>query len=246
MPTWKEVTEANPEHSHNFARKWKLLAAQGKDINGEARLIDAMVERNSTILDAGCGMGDRTTDAATTVGPHGKVVGVDVNELALLLATENAESLGVADRFAALLPDQVDPDLTFDEIWSNPPIRIGKEALHELLLTWLPRLTPGGRRLYALMAGMSTTLPDELRALLGELVSDIGERVYLPGQGGRTKHDISVIAAPVFDHHRRQVMVVSLQIGHALTDAEITKRARGLVATADALTAQLGGAKPGF
>ena len=33
----------------------------------------------------------------------------------------------------------------FDEIWSNPPIRIGKEALHELLLTWLPRLAPGGR-----------------------------------------------------------------------------------------------------
>ena len=41
------------------------------------------------------------------------------------------------------------------------------------------RLTPGGRRLYALMAGMSSRLPDELRALLGELVADIGERVYL-------------------------------------------------------------------
>ncbi len=41
------------------------------------------------------------------------------------------------------------------------------------------RLTPGGRRLYALMAGMSSRLPDELRALLGEMVSDIGERVYL-------------------------------------------------------------------
>ena len=25
--------------------------------------------------------------------------------------------------------------MTFDEIWSNPPIRIGKAALHELLLT---------------------------------------------------------------------------------------------------------------
>jgi|GEM_PF-4565864 len=57
MPTWKEVTEANPAHSHNFARKWKMLEAQGKDIHGEARLVDAMVERNSTILDAGCGTG---------------------------------------------------------------------------------------------------------------------------------------------------------------------------------------------
>ncbi len=108
------------------------------------------------------------------------------------------------------------------------------------------RLTPGGRRLYAMMAGMSSNLPDELRVLLGELVSDIGERVYLPSEAsGRAKHDISVIAAPVFDHHQRQVMVLSLQIGRALTDAEITKRARGLVAAAATLTAQLGGSPPG-
>lgn len=108
-------------------------------------------------------------------------------------------------------------------------------------------LTPGGRRLYALMAGMSSTLPDELRALLGELVSDVGERVYLRsenGQRGSARSDVSVISAPVYDHHQRQAMVVSLQIGRSLTDAEITKRARGLVATADVLTRRLGGVKP--
>ena len=38
----------------------------------------------------------------------------------------------------------ISPDLTFDAIWSNPPIRVGKEALHELLMTWLPRLNAGG------------------------------------------------------------------------------------------------------
>jgi DNA-binding IclR family transcriptional regulator len=108
------------------------------------------------------------------------------------------------------------------------------------------RLTPGGRRLYAMMAGMSSTLPDELRALLGELISDIGERVYLSSEaeGARQRHDVSVISAPVYDHHHRQVMVVSLQIGRALTDSEIAKHARGLVAAGDALTAQLGGSKP--
>ncbi|MEZ0357035.1 IclR family transcriptional regulator [Mycobacterium sp. SA01] len=110
------------------------------------------------------------------------------------------------------------------------------------------RLTPGGRRLYALMAGMSTSMPDELRALLGELISDIGERVYLrseaEGPGSRQRHDVSVISAPVYDHHHRQAMVVSLQIGRALTDSEIAKHAKGLVATADALTTQLGGTKP--
>jgi 16S rRNA G1207 methylase RsmC len=36
------------------------------------------------------------------------------------------------------------PEARYDEIWSNPPIRIGKTALHELLLTWLTRLTPDG------------------------------------------------------------------------------------------------------
>jgi DNA-binding IclR family transcriptional regulator len=107
------------------------------------------------------------------------------------------------------------------------------------------RLTPGGRRLYSLMAGMSSNLPDELRALLGELVSDIGERVYLRGEnGGRRRHDISVISAPVYDHYQRQVMVASMHIGKALTDNEITERARALVATADAVTKQLGGVKP--
>jgi hypothetical protein len=96
------------------------------------------------------------------------------------------------------------------------------------------------------MAGMSSNLPDELRALLGELVSDIGERVYLRGENssGRARHDISVISAPVFDHYRRQVMVASMHIGKSLTDNEITERARALVATADAVTAQLGGVKP--
>jgi DNA-binding IclR family transcriptional regulator len=110
------------------------------------------------------------------------------------------------------------------------------------------RLTAAGRRLYSLMAGMSSTLPDELRALLGELVSDIGERVYLRSENAagspRKRHDVSVISAPVYDHYHRQAMVASTHIGKALTDTEIAERARALVATADALTAQLGGVKP--
>lgn len=112
------------------------------------------------------------------------------------------------------------------------------------------RLTPAGRRLYSLMAGMSSTLPDELRALLGELVSDIGERVYLrdeseqPAKRRSTRFDISVISAPVYDHYNRQVMVASMHIGKALTDSEIRERAKSLMAAADAVTAQLGGAAP--
>jgi hypothetical protein len=91
---------------------------------------------------------------------------------------------------------------------------------------------------------MSTDLPDELRALLGELVSDIGERVYLPGERAEERHDISVISAPVYDHYQRQVMVASMHIGTSLTDPEITERAQAVVDAADAVTKQLGGVKP--
>ena len=95
------------------------------------------------VLDLGCGYGVIGLAVAVAV-PEAHVTAVDVNERALLLARENAEALGVSDRYDARLPDDVDEEATFDEIWSNPPIRVGKEALHELLLTWLPRLTPEG------------------------------------------------------------------------------------------------------
>jgi len=95
-------------------------------------------------LDLGCGYGVIGLALAAVV--EGAVVrGVDVNERAVLLANENAAALGLADRFAASTPAEVPADETYDEIWSNPPIRVGKQALHDLLLGWLPRLAPGGR-----------------------------------------------------------------------------------------------------
>lgn len=95
------------------------------------------------VLDLGCGYGVIGLAIAIAV-PEAVVAAIDVNERALLLANENAEALGVADRFTAMTPDEVDPEAEFDAIWSNPPIRIGKDQLHELLLRWLPRLTPSG------------------------------------------------------------------------------------------------------
>ena len=98
------------------------------------------------VLDLGCGYGVIGLAIAVAV-PQARITAVDVNERALLLARENAERLGVADRFRAVLPDEVDPEAAYDEIWSNPPIRVGKEALHELLLSWLPTMRPDGRAL---------------------------------------------------------------------------------------------------
>jgi 16S rRNA G1207 methylase RsmC len=115
------------------------------------------------VLDLGCGYG--VIGLAIARAGAATVTGVDVNERAVLLANENAAALGLADRFRAVTPDGVDADATYDEIWSNPPIRIGKQALHELLLTWLPRLEPGGR---AVMVVGKNLGADSLQRWLGE------------------------------------------------------------------------------
>ena len=95
------------------------------------------------VLDLGCGYGPIAL-ALALHAEQARVDAVDVNERALALCRDNARTLGVADRVRVLRPDEVEPDRRYDAIWSNPPIRIGKEALHALLLQWLPRLAPHG------------------------------------------------------------------------------------------------------
>jgi 16S rRNA (guanine1207-N2)-methyltransferase len=120
--------------------------AQGRLDVGTAVLFreTAPPARGALYLDLGCGYGVIAAALAVT-RPDAHVWAVDVNERAVALANENAESLGVADRLRAVTPDGVPGELQFDEIWSNPPIRVGKQALHALLLAWLPRLAEGGR-----------------------------------------------------------------------------------------------------
>jgi len=100
---------------------------------------------HGTLLDLGCGWGPIALTAALMC-PTTRVVAVDVNERALDLLRHNAQRVrsNGAGPIEALTPDAVPAQLRFDSIWSNPPIRIGKNALHELLATWLPRLTPAG------------------------------------------------------------------------------------------------------
>ena len=94
-------------------------------------------------LDLGCGWGPIALSMGL-LSPEASVYAVDVNERALDLTRRNAESNGLKG-IQAILPDQLPDDLMFDLIWSNPPIRVGKEALHELLMNYLPRLKPEGR-----------------------------------------------------------------------------------------------------
>jgi 16S rRNA (guanine1207-N2)-methyltransferase len=98
-------------------------------------------EGEPTVLDLGCGWGPIAVGVALA-NPAATVWAVDVNERARELAAQNAKRHRAAVRVAA--PEDVPGQLLFDEIWSNPPIRIGKDALHVLLATWLPRLRLGG------------------------------------------------------------------------------------------------------
>ena len=95
-----------------------------------------------TFLDLGCGWGP----IALSLGlrsPQATVWAVDVNERALDLVRTNASALGL-DNVHASQPGGIPESVVFDVIWSNPPIRVGKAVLHDMLLHWLPRLAPGG------------------------------------------------------------------------------------------------------
>jgi 16S rRNA (guanine1207-N2)-methyltransferase len=111
----------------------KLLLLEGPEPTAE----------HGPLLDLGCGYGPIAVTLAVRC-PEATVVAVDVNERARELCRANAEALGVGDRVRVQAPDEVDPDLRFGQIWSNPPIRIGKAALHDLLTRWLGRLHPSG------------------------------------------------------------------------------------------------------
>ncbi|NUR07810.1 MAG: methyltransferase [Nocardioidaceae bacterium] len=159
-----------PVRARVWDRDLDLVSGSGVFAQGRLDVGTAVLFRETEppsaarYLDLGCGYGVIGLALATAVD-DAQVRGVDVNERALLLATENAAALGVGDRFRATLSDAVPPDEAYDEIWSNPPIRIGKDALHELLLTWLPRLVTGGRAVLVVGKNLGA---DSLQRWLGE------------------------------------------------------------------------------
>ena len=108
-----------------------------------AILLDEVPQPPSSgdLLDIGCGWGPITLTLALR-SPEATVWAVDVTERALDLTRRNAAALGLTNVRTAR-PEEVPADLPFATIWSNPPIRIGKPAVHELLRTWLPRLAKG-------------------------------------------------------------------------------------------------------
>ena len=98
--------------------------------------VDVPADLSGDVLDLGCGYGPIAVTVARRC-PAATVWALDVNVRALALAAENAKACGVGDRVQAVLAADIPEPVHFSAIFSNPPIRIGKAALHELLATWL-------------------------------------------------------------------------------------------------------------
>jgi 16S rRNA G1207 methylase RsmC len=136
---------------------------------GTSVLIDhlELAPQDGNILDLGCGWGPIALNLAKN-SPKAKVWAVDVNNRSLELTASNAKTVGLTNIHTAT-PDSVPKDIKFAGIWSNPPIRIGKKELHELLLSWLPRLENGASAYLVVQKNLGS---DSLQKWLTETLVD--------------------------------------------------------------------------
>ncbi|MFE9581864.1 helix-turn-helix domain-containing protein [Nocardia sp. NPDC006044] len=148
-----------------------------------------------------------------------------------------------------------DTDAAFDAWLAKPatvPLQQDEARLRQIVAECRERgylvesLTAAGRRLYSMLAGFAARdLPDDLRELVGELVTSLGERVYLGTDlRPRKEHPVSLLAAPTYGGDGRQNMVLTMYVGKSITGAEIDRRGTALVAAADAVTIASGGNPP--
>jgi 16S rRNA (guanine1207-N2)-methyltransferase len=129
-------------HVYELTTASGIFSPERVDVGTEVLLANTPAPPpGGNLLDLGCGWGPIALSLAIH-SPRATVWAVDVNERALDLVRRNARTLGL-DNVNACTPDNVPTDATFMTIWSNPPIRVGKNELHGLLERWLPRLEAG-------------------------------------------------------------------------------------------------------
>lgn len=145
--------------AHSKDQNVAVLRMAGRDINigtdrgvfsrkgidqGTMVLLETAARPPSTgtFLDLGCGAGPIALSLAA-YSPEATVFAIDINERAQQLTAANAQRNGMSNVIACA-PHEVEEHIRFDVLWSNPPIRIGKQELHKLLTTWLTRLSASG------------------------------------------------------------------------------------------------------
>jgi len=146
------------------------------------------------VIDVGCGYG-AIAIAVALRNPDARVWAVDVNRRALALCARNAERAG-ARNVVPSEPDAVPGGIRFAAVYSNPPVRLGKEGLHELLLAWIGRLEPDAIATLVVQRHLGA---DSLAAWL----TGLGHRVErVRSKGGY--RILEVHAAPGTPHHQRR------------------------------------------
>lgn len=129
-------------HTYELTTASGIFSPERVDVGTEVLLSNTPAPPpGGNLLDLGSGWGPIALSLAIH-SPRATVWAVDVNERALDLVRRNARTLGLTN-VNACTPDNVPTDISFMTIWSNPPIRVGKNELHGLLERWLPRLEPG-------------------------------------------------------------------------------------------------------
>lgn len=151
--TWTDIVRDNPEHSNWYVERFRSMAAAGDDLNGEGRMIDAMLPRKSRVLDAGCGSG-RVGGYLARMGHD--VVGVDLDPVLIAAAEEDHPGpRWVVGDLAALDLPSVGIPTGFEVIVSAGNVMAfvahsdRREVLHRLRL----HLAEGGRLVIAFGAG---------------------------------------------------------------------------------------------
>ena len=157
-----------------------IFSPGGVDKGTRILLDEAPAPQGARMLDIGCGWGPITLTLAMAA-PDAEVYGVEVNSRSAQITEMNAERLGLTNVTVAA-PDALDESLTFDTIWSNPPIRVGKDVLHGIMHIWLPRLAPGGTAYLVVQKKLGS---DSLQKWLAETFPDLEVARYATSKGFR-------------------------------------------------------------
>ncbi len=140
------VTLTLPDMTVPLTTDRGVFAADGVDPATRYLLAEGPTPpQTGDLLDLGCGYGPIAVALARR-SPRARVWAVDVNERARSLCAANTRALGLGN-VVVTAPEEVPAEVRFSAIWSNPPVRVGKAALHEILARWLGRMAPGASAL---------------------------------------------------------------------------------------------------
>ena len=161
----KRIDVSLPDGSFSIETDTGVFSHGRVDSGTKVLLMEApALPTSGQVLDLGCGAGPIAMTMARR-SPESSVWAVDVNERARQLTRDNASALGLTNVTVAS-PDEVPDSVIFDVIWSNPPIKVGKQELHDLLNRWLARLSPDGYAVFVVNKNLGS---DSLAKWLTEL-----------------------------------------------------------------------------